>query len=202
MLVLNQIMKICIIGLLLSGCSGMFAPLETPEVQNYQIVAGSDDVKTVGCASVGHQQTLQIARMRAEAPYETTKMFYSKGKYQLDSYSYNQWAAFPTQMLSNEVFQKITQACIYKSVVSGEFMTASDYTLNTKLSEIKQTINGVNSEVSLIILAQIVNNRPDNVIRSKTFVIKVKSEANPKAYVASVNQATNEFLSQLVAWLR
>ena len=159
----------------------------------------SDDDSFSNCNSVRHPQTLQITRMRAEAPYETTKMFYVKNKYQLDSYSYNQWAAFPSQMLSYAIFQKITQSCIYKSVVSGEFMTASDYTLNTKLVELKQTIDS--NQVSLIVSAQLIDNRRDNVVRSKIFVIKIKSEPNPKAYVASVNNASNEFLTQLIQWL-
>ena len=202
MLLLKQIIKVCVVGLLLGGCSGMFAPVAMPEIQNYQITPAGGDIKAASCARVNKESTLQITRMRAEAPYETTKMFYSKGQYQLDSYSYNQWAAFPTQMLSYAVFQKVMQSCIYKSVVSGEFMTVSNYTLNTKLLELKQIINGDSSVVNLIIIAQLIENKSDSVIRSKTFVVKANSSPNPKAYVVSVNQATSEFLAQLTNWLQ
>ena len=201
MLLLKQITKICVIGLLLSGCSGMFAPLSTPEIHNYQIVVADDNTEVTNCSNIRHGKTLQITRMRAEAPYEATKMFYVSGRYHLDSYSYNQWTAFPTQMISPAILQKVTQACIYKNVVSGEFMTVSDYTLNTKLLELKQIIDGDNSYVSLIVFAQLVDNKPDSVIKTKTFAIKVASSPNPQGYVTGVNQAVSEFLSKLVQWL-
>ena len=180
----------------------MFMPVSIPEVKNYQISLVHDSSPTCVNNSEQTESAIQIMRMRDDAPYDTTRMFYSSSQYQLNSYARHEWAALPSQMLTKVIQEKLIGACQYSSVVNADFMTAAKYRLNSQLVELKQNITGDRAEIKLAVLIQLVDNGSNQVIKSKTFVERVKTQPNPEGYVDGTNIATKMFLDELVLWLK
>lgn len=183
------------------GACGILNPVPTPQVHAYQlaVINNSDDNTTPACTGEG--DVLQITHVKADAPFDTTTMYYSDSQYELKAYGVHQWAALPGQMLTQAIQQKILKSCRYKSVVSDDFITVAHYRLTNQLVEQKQLIGGSDSKVVLVIISQLVDNTSNKVIKGKTFDIEVPATADVSGYVSGVNQATAEYLNQLLAWI-
>ena len=123
-------------------------------------------------------------------------------KYELDSYSRNQWVAPPSGMLTKAIQEKLLQSCSYNNVVSADFMTSAKYRLNSQLIELKQKFEDNNATMNLAILVQLVDNSSNQVVKSKTFIVNEKVTPNQAGYVVGANQAVEDFLSELVLWLK
>ncbi len=129
-------------------------------------------------------------------------MFYSTHEYQISSYARNQWIASPNSMITKAIQEKLIQSCEYAHVVNADFLTLSNFRLNSQLIELQQNIHNDSSEVVLIILEQLVDNRTNQVVKSKTFLVKVPAQPNQQGYVIGVNTAINKFLDELLVWLK
>lgn len=199
---MKKILTPLIISLSLSGCS-VFMPVTIPEIHKYQINGvANNNLTTCTKTSAG---ILQVSQMKADAPFDTTRMFYSNAEYELSSYAYHQWISTPNVMLTQAIQEKLLQSCIYANVVNEDFMTSSQHRLNTQLLELKQVMpKGADKQttIHMLILAQLVDNQTNQVIKSKTFVEEISAESSPTAYVAASNQVTQMFLNDLVTWLQ
>ncbi len=196
---LNRFVASGMLFLILGGCS-VFMPVQVPTINTYQINMLNES--SIECKNNVSLPDLQVTRMKANEPYDSTNMFYSEVKYQLNHYSRNQWAAAPSEMITKTMEEKLLQSCNYDNVVSADFMTAAKYRLNSQLLELKQNIYVNDSEIKLAVLVQLVNNNTNQVIKSKTFVERVKVTSNPEGYVSGTNVAVNKFISDLVSWLK
>lgn len=184
----------------LSGCS-VFMPVTIPEIQNYQIGI-LHNTRENECTTLANKSDLQITRMKADAPYDSDNMYYSLERYQLNHYSRNQWVAAPVIMMTKAIQEKLLQSCQYNNVVSADFMTASKYRLNSQLIALQQDIRKDKSTVNLAVLVQLVDNKSNHVVRSKTFIEKIDVDPNQHGYVVGVNQAVDKFLNNLLVWLK
>ncbi len=178
---------------------GMFSPIEQQQTHSYQITSRID-ISKISC-NKNNLTILQITQMQADEPFNTNKMIYTSSKYELATYSYNKWATSPQQMLTIAIQEKLLQSCLYSNIVTEEVVTSSQYRLATQLLTLKQIINGTKSHVDLSILAQLIDNNSNHIIKSKTFSASIEASANPKSYVEATNQATQTILDSLVTWL-
>lgn len=183
----------------LSSCS-VFMPVTVPQIQNYQISVIND----VGpeCKNLSGKPNIQITRMKADEPYDSDYMYYSQERYQLNHYARNQWVASPSVMITKTIQEKLLQSCEYGHVVNADFLTNSDYRLNTQLIELQQDIRDGKSQVTLAILVQLVDNKNNKVVKGKTFLERLDVEPNQHGYVLGVNKVVDKFLSDLVVWLK
>ena len=187
--------------ILLTSCS-IFSPVTTPLTHKFQIVDHNmdDNIDAPQCVAK-NKAVIQIMPVRANAPYDMVKMFYSKSQYELDSYSYNQWVATPQSMIGQAIAQKILQSCLYTNTISGTFLATADYRLSTQLIELKQIIKNNSSTIVLTALVQLIDNASNEVIKSKTFIETTDNINSPEGFVVGANTVTQKFLSALIKWL-
>jgi ABC-type uncharacterized transport system auxiliary subunit len=181
----------------LSSCS-IFSPVTNPSVHKFQITYRNTTEPT--CTNK-NKTVLQVMPVRANAPYDTVRMYYTKSQYELDSYSYNQWVATPQSMISQAIEQKLLQSCIYTNVINSVFLATADYRLSTQILELKQVIKDNLSTITLITLVQLIDNSTNNVMKSKTFVESIDNTNSPEGFVIGANEVTQKFLVELTEWL-
>ncbi len=200
---LKNICKTSFVVIFLCGvgasCS-VFAPVEAPEVIQYQLQASTTS-NANSCKAAKDDNILQVVEVKADAPFNTRKMYYSKAEYQLNSYGYNEWIANPSVMLTQAIQERLLASCIYGNVVNAEFMTIAKYRLTSQLLDFKQVINGQTSTMQLAVLVQLVDNSNNKVTKSKTFNATAEVDATPAGYIKGANAVTETFLTDLTAWL-
>ncbi len=186
----------------LTGCGSVFGPVSQREIVSYEITDSSIGMPE-NCPVKTKQDILYVSPMRANAPYDTTKMFYAEKEYQLNTYSYSQWAAIPTDMLSQTIEKKLVTSCLYKNIVRNNVLADANYRLITQLIALRQNVNSQDSATNqLIIFVQLMDLDSNKVVASKIFNEQNTSAVGPQAMVVGVNQLTSKFDSDLVEWLR
>lgn len=199
-------------GGVFSGCS-IFMPVSPPEMRTFQIgLSPMDSMQS--CNISQNKEILQITSMQTASPYNNKQMFYSKGQYHLASYNYNEWISDLGVMLTQSIQQALIKSCIYDNVVSADFMTLSQYRLNTQLVELRQVMpdnldilssGELTKNISVLhfaVIVQLVDNLKNKVIKSKVFVEEESITPDAKGYVMGTNKVTEKFLSELIQWLK
>lgn len=183
---------------LLAGC-GVLSPVEAPQIHQYQIITAVSD--PASCQGAGKSSVLQISPVQVFAPYDSKNMYYSESQYEINSYALSQWSANPGFMLTQAIQQKLQQSCAYSNVVSADVMSTAKYRLVSQLIDFKQVINGSSATMNLTVLAQLIDNSNNLVVKSKTFTETAPVTANPDGYIKGANDATAAFLNDLTTWL-
>ena len=122
--------------------------------------------------------------------------------YQINSYSYSQWAALPQSVINQLIQRKLIQSCLFSNVIHANFITTADIRLNTQLIELQLEVDKSSSIVHLIIFAQLINAKSNDIIKHKTFIMQTPVETSPKGFAIGADKDTTEFLNQLSDWLR
>ena len=89
----------------LAGC-GLFSPVQERKIDSFEI----NDTSSVVASCESNQNArgvLYVSPMRADTPYDSTKMYYGESEYLLNSYSYGQWATLPTDMIVHSAMKSI-----------------------------------------------------------------------------------------------
>ncbi len=182
--------------IVLSGCSTL-GPVATTNINKYQLNVPSLASK---CLNKSNSE-LQVNQMQALSPFNSSKMFYSMSDNGLSSYAYNQWASTSSEMFSNNIIQYLSTKCIYANVSSVSFSTNAQYRLNTQLTRLSLDTHTNKTSVNLIIIAQLVDNKTNSIIKSKIFNLSKSSENTPIAMVKISNQLNMQFLDELSKWV-
>jgi ABC-type uncharacterized transport system auxiliary subunit len=198
---LKNIIKTSGLIFIVSGC-GMFGPVTQPQIHTYQLEAVGHNELNVQCPANASKEILQITNVKADAPYDTTNMYYSQGVSQLDSYALNQWVSLPGAMLTQAIQEKVLSSCKYASVVNAEFMTIAKYRLTNQVVNFKQVINKDRATFNMTVISHLVDNKSNQVIKGNTFDVSIPVAPSPTGYIDGANQATVKFLGELLAWLK
>ncbi len=198
---LKNIIKTSALVFIVSGC-GMFGPVTPPQIHTYQLEAVGHNELNAQCPVNASKDILQITNVKADAPYDTTNMYYSQSTYQLDSYALNQWVSLPSAMLTQAIQEKVLSSCKYASVVNAEFMTIAKYRLTNQVVNFKQVMNKDKSTFNMTVISHLVDNKTNQVIKGNTFDVSIPVSASPTGYIDGANQATGKFLEELLAWLK
>lgn len=191
------------LALSIAGCGTILAPVKQRQQITYELTDKSIVIPVDNCATSTKTDIIYVSPMRANAPYETTKMYYSEKPYELSTYSYSQWAAIPTDMLSQAIEKKLVTSCLYKNVVHNNVLADANYRLITQLVTLRQDLTGQNTARNqLIIYVQLLDLNSNKVIGSMPFDEELTSDVGPQAMVNSLNQLVTKFNNDLVAWLK
>lgn len=182
----------------ISGC-GVLSPVPAPEVKQFQIVSAVPSVDS--CKPNSQSTIIQVSPVKVYAPFDTRNMYYSESQYQLNSYSLNQWATNPGQMITQAIQEKLQASCNYSSVVNADFMITAKYRITTEAMDFKQTINGGSSAVNLSVVAHLIDNSSNRVIKGKTFEETSAVSPNIDGYIKGANDVTQSFVNDLATWL-
>ncbi len=185
-----------LVGIGMSAC-GTLEPIKTPQLNTYQLTINTVDNNCIG----NNKNVLQVNQMHALSPFNSNKMFYSTAENTLASYAMNQWVSQPSEMLSNNIIQYLSGKCIYANVVTSGFVTNSQYRLNTQLIRLSLDTRDGKNTVNLIVIAQLVDNKTNSVIKSKTFNLQHASDENPLSMVSVSNKLGIQLVEDIANWL-
>lgn len=200
----NKIAKLSIYALMLSllGCGSIFGPIRQREVISYELADNSITMPPANCKLM-KPDILYISPMRANAPYDSTKIYYTEKPFELEHFGYSRWVAIPTDMLSQIMDKKLVTSCVFKNIVHNNVLADADYRLVTQLIALRQDIISKNSAKNqLIIYAQLLDVDSNKVISSRIFNEQANSDVGPKAMVTTINQLVTKFDNELVTWLK
>ncbi len=140
---------VLISSVVISSCS-VFSPIATVDIHKFQITLDNNsNIQNSVCtkdSNLNHNNipenklVLQLMPIKANAPYDTVRMYYSKSKYELDNYLYNEWVTPPQNMLTQLVLQELLNSCIYGNVINSSFLVNADYRLSIQILELKHIV--------------------------------------------------------------
>lgn len=201
---MKNIKKILLaIGVLsLAACS--LGPVKQRPTTAYMIYDTSSTESIPMCNNKYHsQKIIFISPMRTAVPYDSTKMFYSSSTYELNTYSYSQWAALPSDLLTQSITRSILMSCSFRNVASTLAIADANYRLVSLMITMRQDINESNntSSVHMVIASELIDLESNKVISSRVFNQRVPTAVGPAGLVDGVNKLTNKYNADLIAWL-
>lgn len=191
-----KISVLAINACLLSNCS-LIAPVKTPNTQEYLIKYNSVQV---ACKNQSNY-SIYVQHTSAEPPYNTNNMYYSTTPYSLNHYNYSIWATLPQNSINQAVEQMLSNSCLFNNVVNhNNNMISTDYTLNSKIVEIKQNIINSTPQAVIKIQVYLINNKK-RVINNKLFIEKSPIKASPENMAIGISTNLEKFLDNLNTWI-
>lgn len=191
------------IGVLsLAACS--LGPVKQRPTTSYMIYDTSATESVPMCNNKYHsQKIIFISPMRTAVPYDSTKMYYSSSDYELNTYSYSQWAALPSDLLTQSMTRKVLMSCSFKNLASTLAIADANYRLVSMMVSMRQDINEANNTatVHLVIASELIDLESNKVVSSRVFNQRVPTAVGPAGLVDGVNKLTNKYNADLIVWL-
>lgn len=192
------------IGVLsLAACS--LGPVKQRPTTSYMIYDASNSESVPMCNNTFHsQKILFISPMRTNVPYDSTKMFYSSSTYELNTYSYSQWAALPNDLLTQSMTRNILMSCSFKNIATSLAIADANYRLVSMIVSMRQDIDESSNTatVHLVIASELIDLETNKVISSNVFNRRVPTAIGPAGLVDGVNQLTAKYNAELIVWLQ
>lgn len=182
-----------IVLLSLSGCN-VLGPQEQPKVVTHTIsMPLPRNVPT--CAN---PLTLMVSTPTASSGYNTKKMIYNERCYELATFTRNEWAGPPAEMIQPLLVQKLRDTGYFHAVVASPFSANRSLVLKTNLLELRQDFTLHPSHVVIALQVELINNHTEEVINSKTFARSVPTKLDtPDSGVVTINCAMNQLLNEV-----
>ncbi|MDQ2995113.1 MAG: ABC-type transport auxiliary lipoprotein family protein, partial [Pseudomonadota bacterium] len=178
----------------LTGCSSLLGPQEQPATSTYTL--SIPRIHNVPPAN--KPLTLMVTTPTASSGYTSKKMIYNQLPYELSSYSRNEWAGPPAEMLEPLLIQKLRDTGYFHAVVTTPFFANRELVLKTHLLELRQDFTTKPSRIILAVQVELINNRTEHVINSHTFSCSIPTHCNtPYGGVQTANQAANIVLDKV-----
>lgn len=173
--------------LLLSSLFLTACEVKRPEVNHYQLTGYSTRI----WAKTASHKTLSVTLTDAVDGFETNQMQYTVKPFELNSFSKNNWASPPANMIYPLLIQSLQRSGYFSAIASGNYVTKSDYRLDTQLISLKQSFIFKPSIIDLNIKAIVTRLSDNHVIGSHVFIVKVTcSQDTPYGGVLAANKAT------------
>lgn len=201
----NIKLKLLMVASVLSLVACSFGPVKQRPTISYMIYDTSTSESVPLCNNTYHsQKVIYISPMRTNVPYDTTKMFYSSNTYELNTYSYSQWAALPSDLLTQATTKKMLMACSFKNIATSLAIADANYRLVSMLISLRQDVNQDDNTASvhMVIVSELIDLETNKVISSSVFNQRVPSAVGPVGLVEGVNKLTSKYDAELIAWLQ
>jgi len=187
-----------ILGLIacLTGCANFVSPVAVPTTQKYVI---DYDNQHSGCVNYKHN-SLTINPVYANAPYNTTSMFYSTSNYSVNQYAYSVWATLPSNYLQSAISIALENSCAFSPIYSNQFHGNANYQINSNIVKLQQIVNGDKATVELVINVELINNKNANVVM-RQFRYTTAVTPSPENFAQATSSNVNNFTHDLVIWV-
>src|SRR4029077_11573392 len=114
------------------------------------------------------------------------------------AFAKHQWIAPPALLLQPLIVQSLRDTGYFRAVIASPQVALTDWRLDTQLFTLRQDFFPSNSQICLILQAQVVNARTNKVIAQRQFVAIVNApQRTPEGGVTAANEATQQVLQQL-----
>jgi cholesterol transport system auxiliary component len=182
-------------GFTLVGCS-VFKPVERPTINNYELAAEAKHFPQAKPSSL----VLFVNNTQAGPGYETSSIVYTKSPFQINYFAKNRWIAPPAQMINKALVDSLQQSHYFKAIATVPYVGSHDLRLDTRLLELKQNFQTDPSQVSLVLVAQLIDAKRQAIIASKQFKVSVNTTNSPEGGITAANQALSRLLEQIVVF--
>lgn len=177
--------------LLTVGCG----PVKLPEQKNYKLSQTAKAAKY----HQRHRGAILVTNMTAESVLDSDDIHYSFKPFELHSFVNHQWAARPAEMIEGLLLKSLQQSHAFKAVVPQSFTGEVSYRLKTRLISLNQSFAHRPSQVEVAVLAYLINDKSDKVIKSARFKATATAPSDtPYGGVLAANQAVSTLLTKLV----
>jgi cholesterol transport system auxiliary component len=182
---------------LLAGCS-----IKQPYITEYNMEI--EKFQKVQSSQICKEKTLKINQAFSDNTLMGTKMNYIVGKHKQYSFSKARWSVPVNQMVTFHLNNMINQLDIFKNIQSYKSIAKDDYILQSDIIDFKQYFSEEldSSYVKAVIHISLIDDQTNNIIDSRTFSSKVKSETlDSYGGVKSLNEALFNILKDTSFWL-
>ncbi len=187
---LKSAIALLTLGLFVVGCG----PVKLPEQKEYKL---TQTAKVVTHSR--YKGVILVSKTTASSLIDNEDMHYSFKPYEMRSYVNHQWAARPADMLEGLIIKSLQNSHVFKAVVPESFSGDVNYRLKTRLISLNQSFAHKPSQVKMVLLAYLIDDKRDRIIRSARLKEVVTAPFDtPYGGVLAANQATSKLLSKLV----
>ncbi len=129
-------------------------------------------------------------------------ILYSDANNTLNSYTFNKWIDTPNMLLQKLFIESINDSNLFKSAISDYSRIRANLELESNIIEFKQVFEDKISYGILKVRFYLIEMRTKNLIDSKDFEYKIKSNSNDAiGAVESLNIAVDNLIQDLIKWL-
>lgn len=187
------------VALALSACINL-GPSKASPIHDYQLVNGEAPIPTL----VPKVCTISVQAGWAATAYRGNAMAYQMHPYQVDYFALNRWQVPPLTMLNDNLAQALQNSGGFRAViVTPPYVGRVDRVVHLNLLQLSQVFDASTSVVKERLQVQLVTTKDvtQTVVSQKTFTLAVPVKASPFAGVAGANQAWQQMLPAMVAYI-
>lgn len=188
---LSKTLMLSMMVALIAACG----PVKLPEQKNYKLSQAAN-------VKPSHQKrfgTILVSKIGALGVMDSDDLHYSTKPYEIRSYVNHHWAARPADMLEGLIIKSLQNSHAFQSVVPASFTGDVNYRLKTELVSLHQSFASQPSQVEIVLLAYLIDDKKDKVIKSARLKEVIPAPSNtPYGGVLAANKATSNLLSKLV----
>jgi cholesterol transport system auxiliary component len=181
----------------LMGCS-VLAPLSKPP-KTYLL----NNVTIENYTKSKSQKTLLVSQITSNSWLDTSHMAYQLNDNEINYFAENQWIAPPAELLQPIIINALISSNLYRAVVPAPFNGNYDQRLEIQLLEMQQNFIQKPSVYEMTLQVQLVDRVSQKIINSQRFhIIAPALTDNPEGGVIAADRAVEEFIAQLVQFLK
>ena len=184
---------ISLAGLLLAGCTGLFAPQgNSPNI--YVL----DARPAVPASTVKRDLVLAVNMPQARPGFETAQIAYLRQPHELNYFANSRWADTPAHMLRPLLIQAIEQSASFRAAVQTASAVPADIRLDIELIRLQQDFTSRPSRIQLTLQAQLIDVRSKRVLAVQQFDATENADRED-AYggVSATNRLVQRVLGQV-----
>ena len=188
---------IAILPLVIAGCAS--APAKT----NYIL-----STETTPVANAAHALPSMLVSQVRSLGRLSTEMFYSRTPNEIESFTQNEWAAPPAQLIQAAITQDLDNRGLFKYVVMAPTNISAAYRLDMSILEMRQYFpNETESYITLKLQARLINNHNNQIVKTYTYNEKVPAPTydaagGVKAYNSALNSIAERLAQALTRTVR
>lgn len=186
-------------ALSLTGCINLGPGTASP-MHDYQLQNGNVPLPQLPKSSC----TVSVQEGFTVPAYRSNAMAYQMNPYQVDYFAQNQWQVTPSVMIVNNLAEALQGTNGFKAVVvTPPYVGQVDRMVYVNLLKLSQDFEPKSPRVYEQLRVQLVVSRGDSrqVVSQQTFDLKVPTAANPLAGVDGANQAWQQLLPSMMAYV-
>jgi len=131
-------------------------------------------------------------------------IYYSIGKYYINSYTQSQWLQYPSHRINYYLITALQRSHIFKAVIPNEIQSDSNLLLEYDIDDFTQYFNKAKTKsyVDVRIRFLLINKLNNRLIATKTFDKRLFTiSQNAIGGVRAFGKATGDVISKAVVWI-
>lgn len=142
--------------------------------------------------------TLLVFPPEAKAEYDTARMAYSRGPYEIDYFQHHQWGATPSQMLQPLLVRTLESTGYFKTVLTPPYTGSYSYSLRTEIVELVQDFASEPAVLRLSLRLRLSDDATSRLVAANDITVREPmQQKTPEAGVLAANDAAAKALREI-----